>query len=421
MLELARCLLGYAGLLILAWLLSENRRVIPWRSLLGGIALQWGLCVVFFEVEGARQLIAAANALLLGLQTATRNATGAVFGYLGGATPPFELSGAGSAFILAFQALPIVLVMSALSAVLFHWGILPRVVRAFAWALRLAMGVRGSVGLSTAANVFLGMVEAPLLVRPYLNGLCRSELFALMSVGMAGVAGTVMALYAGILAERVPDALGHILVASLVSAPAALAFAFLMVPPAESPIQGQSGPVEMLEPGFRDASTFDAIVRGTAEGLQLLLQITATLIVFIALVTLVNAMLGAITPAGTPLSLQRILGHLMAPLAWLIGIPWEEAATAGALLGTKTVLNELLAYLEMAALPKESLSPESRVIMMYALCGFANLGSLGILLGGMTAMVPGRRAEIVALAPRTIVSGTLATLSCGCIVAYLQR
>jgi CNT family concentrative nucleoside transporter len=248
--------MGYAALLILARLLSENRRAMPWRSLAGGIALQWGLCVVFFEVEGARQLIAAANALLLGLQSATRSATAAVFGYLGGATPPFELSGAGSAFILAFQALPIVLVISALTAVLFHWGVLPLIVRAFAWALSRAMGVRESVGLSTAANIFLGMVEARLLVRPYLGGMSRSELFALMSVGMAGVAGTVMALYAGILTERVLDALGHVLVASLVSAPAALVFAFLMVPPTEPSTQGQRGPTELLEPGLRDASTF---------------------------------------------------------------------------------------------------------------------------------------------------------------------
>jgi len=419
--DVLRFLLGYAALLLVAWSLSENRKAIAWRSLAGGLALQGGLCLLFFKVAWARQLIAAANEALLGLQNATRSATGAVFGYLGGATLPFVPHSEGTSFILAFQALPIVLVMSALSAVLFHWGVLPRLVRAFAWLLRSAMGVRGSVGLSTAANVFLGMVEAPLLVRPYLRSLDRAELFALMSAGMAGVAGTVMALYAGILARDLPDALGHILIASLISAPAALVFSFLMVPPGTDPHPGKGGLAE--EPDLRsdDASTFDAVVRGTAEGLQLLLQITATLIVFLALVALVNALLGTLSPADNALSMQRILGYLMAPLAWLIGIPWDEAITAGSLLATKTVLNELLAYLEMAALPEGALSSHSRLIMTYALCGFANLGSLGILLGGMAAMVPERRADILALAPRTLVSGTLATLSCGCLVGYLHR
>jgi CNT family concentrative nucleoside transporter len=411
--EVLQGIFGYAVFIALAWAISESRRDIPWRTVAGGVLLQVTLAVIILKLPGAQSVFAAMNDALLALEKATRAGTGMVFGYLGGGPLPFAEPFPGASFVLAFQALPIVLVMSALSALLFHWRILPLLVRGMSWLLERTLGVGGAVGISTAANVFVGMVEAPLLVKPYLARVNRGELFIILAAGMAGVAGTVMALYAGIVGPRVPGALGHILAASFISAPAAIVFAVLMVPPLGEPT-GRNVALPQV-----DGSSMDAVTRGTSEGLQLLLNIVAMLVVLVALVALANGLLGLLPHEGAAWSLQRILGWFMAPLAWLAGVSWAESATAGALLGTKTVLNELVAFLEFAALPPGALSERSRVIMTYALCGFANLGSLGIMIGGLTTMVPERRAEILELGPRTLVAGTLATLSCGAVVGVL--
>jgi CNT family concentrative nucleoside transporter len=396
---------GLVLLLVLAWAFSENRRAVPWRIVLAGLALQIALAALLLKAPPLQQFFLGLNKVLLALERATQAGTSFVFGYLGGAAAPFETSGPGTTFVLAFRALPLILVVSALSAVLFYWRVLPWLVRTMSLVLEKTMGVGGAVGLSTAANVFVGMVEAPLLVRPYLARLTRGELFIVMTCGMAGVAGTVMVLYASILGAIVPGAMGHILAASLISAPAAIVVAALMVPPSGAPTPGTIA----VESAAK--STMDAIVRGTADGLALLLNIVALLVVLVALVTLVNLFLGVFpSVGGAPLTLQRGLGVAMAPLVWLAGIPWSEATTAGALMGTKTVLNEFIAYAEMAALPADALTERSRVIMTYALCGFANFGSLGILVGGLTAMVPERRDEVLTLGLRSLVSGTLATL-----------
>ena len=410
MTPLVQSLLGYGGFIALAWLLSEKKSAVPWRTVFGGVALQIALTLIILKLPGAHAAFAALNDGLLALERATRTGATVVFGYLGGGPLPYAETSAGASFVLAFQALPIILVMSALSALLFHWRVLPQIVRMMSWLLEKTLGVGGAVGLSTAANVFVGMVEAPLLVKPYLARVSRGELFIILSAGMAGVAGTVMGLYAGIVGPRVPDALGHILAASFISAPAAIVFSVLMIPPEGEPT-GRD-----LHLAALDDSSMDAITRGTAEGLQLLLNIVAMLIVLVALVALANQVLALLPGAW---SLQRMLGVLMTPLAWMAGIPWSEAGTAGSLLGTKTVLNELIAYLDMAALSPDALSTRSRLIMTYALCGFANLGSLGIMIGGLTAMVPERRREILALGPRTLVAGSLATLSCGCLIGML--
>ncbi len=404
---------GYVSLLLLAWALSTNRRAVPWRTVAAGVALQLALALALLKLPGAQAAFAALNGVMLAIEAATRAGTSMVFGFLGGASLPYAESAAGASFVLAFRALPIVLVMSALSALLFHWRILPWLVRMMSLLLEKLLGVGGAVGLSTAANVFVGMVEAPLLVKPYLARVSRGELFIILSAGMAGVAGTVMALYAGILGERVPGALGHILAASFISAPAAIVFSVLMVPP-EGPATGRDTVLASL-----DASSMDAITRGTSEGLQLLLNVAAMLIVLVALVALVNQLLAVLPHSGVPWSLQGALGVVMAPLAWAAGIPWAETGVAGRLLGTKLVLNELIAYLDLAALAPQALSEKSRVIMTYAMCGFANLGSLGIMIGGIATMVPERRAEVIELGPRTLVAGTLATLSCGSLVAML--
>ena len=402
---------GLVALLAIAWLMSENRRAVPWRIVVSGVILQLLLAALLLKAPPVKHFFLALNELLLALERATQAGTAFVFGYLGGAPLPFAESHAGTSFVLAFRALPLILVVSALSALLFYWKVLPFIVRSMSAVLEKTMGVGGAVGLSTAANVFIGMVEAPLFVRPYLARMSRGELFIVMTCGMAGVAGTVMVIYAGMLGPVVPDAMGHILSASIISAPTAIMVAALMVPPEGAPTAGEL----MSHSAARGA--MDAITRGTLEGLALLLNIVALLIVLVALVTLANLMLQVLPDFyGAPITLQRILSVLMAPLVWLAGIPWPEALTAGALMGTKTILNEFLAYTEMSRLPPEALSLRSRVIMTYALCGFANFGSLGIMIGGLATLVPERRDEIVALGLRSIVSGTLATLATGAAV-----
>jgi len=405
---------GFAAIFLIAWLLSEDRRAVPWRIVVSGSLLQIVLAAALLKLPLFRDLFLALNELLSALEQATREGTRFVFGFLGGGPQPFEERPGTSSFVLAFRALPLILVVSALSSLLFYWRVLPAIVRGISAALEKVMGVGGAVGLSTAANIFVGMVEAPLFVRPYLREMSRGELFIVMTGGMAGIAGTVMALYAAILGPVVPDAMGHILSASIISAPAAILIAAGMVPPRGEPTSGR------LVPPQQATSSMDAVTRGTLDGLQLLLAIVAMLIVMIALVTLVNLALGLLPQwGGTQITLQRVLGYAMAPLVWLAGVPWAEAVTAGALMGTKTVLNEFIAYVDLAQLPAEALSPRSRLIMTYCLCGFANFGSLGILIGGMASMVPERRDEIVALGLRSIVAGTLATLMTGAAVGML--
>ena len=326
-----------------------------------------------------------------------------MFGYLGGGNPPYAVSDSASNFVLAFRALPIVLVMSALSALLFYWRVLPAVVRGLSYLLEKTMRVGGVVGLSTAANVFVGMVEAPLFVKPYLSRVSRGELFAIMTGGMASIAGTVLFLYASILGRAQPDAVAHLLIASILSAPAALVIAFVMVPP-----QATGG--ADLELRSEATSSMDALTRGTLEGAQLLLNIVAMLVVFVALVALINLVIA-------PYTLQWALGLALAPLAWLCGVPWAEARLAGELLGTKTVLNELVAYLELSRM--SGLSERTRLLMTYALCGFANFGSLGIMIGGLGTMAPERRGEIVQLGMKSIAAGTLATCFTSAAVALL--
>jgi len=387
-------LAGIAGLLLLAFIFSENRRAIPWRAIWAGLALQLVLALLLLKLPFAKDAFLALNDVLALLEKSTQAGTALVFGYLGGGPAPFTVTQENANFILAFRALPIVLVMSALSALLYYWGVLQWIVRGISWLLERAMRVGGVVGLSTAANVFVGMVEAPLFVRPWLPRVSRGELFAIMVGGMASIAGTVLFLYASILGKIVPDAVAHLLIASIVSAPAALVIAFLMVPPAGAATGGN------FELKSEASSSMDALTQGTLGGAQLLVNIIAMLVVFVALVTLVNLIIA-------PYTLQGILGWALAPLAWLAGIPWSEAQAAGMLLGTKTVLNELIAYIDLANMT--TLSERSRMLMTYALCGFANFGSLGIMIGGMSTMCPERRPEIVSLGMKSIVAGTLAT------------
>lgn len=400
-----QAIFGIVALTALAWLLSEDRRVFRAKMVLGSLALQVILALLFLRLPGSKEAFAATNRLVSALEQATAAGTGFVFGYLGGGASPWASSGAGSTFILAFNALPLVLVVSAISALLYYWRVLPMIVKGFAWALNRTLGVSGPVGLSTAANVFVGMVEAPLLIRPYLSRMDRGDLFLVMVGGMAGIAGTMLVLYATMLSGIVPNAAGHLITSSVITAPAAIMVAALMVPPSHRP-QDQT----LSVPRSEAENSMDAITRGTTNGITLLLNIIAMLIVLVALVTLINGAIGLFPDVGgKPLTLQRMTGWLLSPVAWLIGIPWNEAQAAGGLLGTKVILNELLAYVEMAALPEGTLSEHSRLIMTYALCGFANFGSLGIMIGGMGAMAPERRSDILSLGFKSIVAGTIAT------------
>lgn len=422
-------LLGLVAFPLIAWALSENRAAIGAgrlaRLLLAGLGLQLVIAGVMLNVGAVRVAFDWAAGLVSALQAATSAGMRLVFGYLAGAPAPFETVQPANTFILAFHALPLILVISALAKLLYHWGVLQRVVRAIGWVLRRSLGVSGPVGTSAAANIFVGMVEAPLLVRPYLATMSRAGLFATMTVGMAGVAGTVLAVYATILQATVPGAAGHLIVASVISVPAALLLSELMVPERMSEAgpdlgaktRAQGDKIVLDDP---PQSSMDAVAQGTWEGVILLANVTAMLVVAVALVALANQALGLLaSPFGLSLSFERILGWLFAPLAWLIGIPWAEAGQAGALLGVKTVLNEFLAYLQLAGTGPETLSDRSRLILTYALCGFANFGSLGIMVGGIAAMVPSRRAEVASLGAKTMVSGTLATLMTAAVVGLM--
>jgi CNT family concentrative nucleoside transporter len=405
---------GLLSLLFIAWLLSEDRWHVRVKIVIGGILLQIGLALLLLKFPPAASAFLILNKLVGELQTATDAGTALVFGYLGGGPLPFAETAPGASFILAFRAFPLVLTVSALASLLLYWGILQKIVGALAFVLRRTLGIGGALGLGAVVHIFVGMIEAPLLIRPYLKIMPRGELFALMSCGMAGIAGTVMVIYASLLQPVIPNSLGVILVASLISTPAALAIAAIMLPFAPNP-------KEAAALAFDDPPThfMEAIVRGTQDGVGILANILGMLIVLVALVTLVNLALAYLPLGSNPLSLQAIFAYGFRPIMWLIGIPWSESATAAHLMGTKTILTEFVAYIDLAHLPPEALSPRSRLIMTFALCGFANFGSLGIMLGGMIAMAPERRADIVELAPRSLISGTLSTCMSGAVAGML--
>src|SRR4030088_1335417 len=409
---------GVFALLAIAWAFGENRRAVSIKQAAVGLLVMMLTAVALLKLPLVARAFSVINDAVGAISLASRAGSSFVFGYLGGGALPFDLKAPGADFILAFQALPIILVMSVLTTLLFYWRILPPIVRGMAWLLERTLGVGGAVGLSTAANIFLGMVEAPLFIRPYLAQLTRSELFLVMTGGMAGIAGTVLVLYATFLAPLIPDAAAHFVIASVLGAPAAILISLIMVP--ETSDKRTGGLLTADDTDMHARSSMDAIVRGTTSGLDLLLNIIAMLLVLVALVYLANAILGLLPEIGaSKISLQWLLGYLMAPVCWLMGLPWSQAITAGSLMGTKTVLNELIAYVDLAKLGTDALDPRSRLITLYAMCGFANFASLGIMIGGLGTMAPGRRDQINALGPKSIVSGTLTTCLMGAIVGVM--
>jgi CNT family concentrative nucleoside transporter len=402
--------LGLLALCALAWLFGGCRRGVSWRVVAVGLGLQIALAAALLHIPPLRAGFAVIGDGVNALANATKAGTSLVFGYLGGAPLPFEEKTPGASFILFFQALPLVLVVGALSALLYHWRVLPWIVAALSRLLRRAFGLDGATGFATAANVFIGMVEAPLLVRPWLAGLTTSGLFVVMTAGLATISGNMLVVYALFIAPVVPDAAGQLLTASLISAPAAVLVALLMRPETDPRLVTE----EPAAPRIYD-SAMEAITRGTLDGLNLLLGIMAMLIVFVALVALVN---GAVQPL-TGMTLQQIAAWPFWPIAVAMGVPAEQAMTVAASLGTKLMVNEFVAYLELGMSGGLGLDPRARLILTYALCGFTNFASLGIMLGGMVAMCPERRSDIVRLGLPSLVSATLACCMTGAVVGLL--
>ena len=408
-----QAIFGVLVFVALACLLSENKRAIAWRAVALGIGLQFVLAVFLLKIPLVSQLLFGLNQFVVAIEAATTAGTVFLFGYLGGGEPPFDIAAADVPYLFAFRVLPQVIVFSVIVALLWYWRILPLFVKGLGWLLRKTMRVGGAVGTAGAASLFLGMVEAPLVIRAYLAGLSRSELFTVMTLGMSTVAGSMLVLYASILQGLIPGIVGHIITASLINIVGAIYVSRLMIPEQASAVSSDLA----VDMGY--ISTVDALTRGTRDGLMLAVNVGAMLLVLISLVALVNGLLSVITVFDAPMSIERALGWLFAPAAWLLGIPWSEAPAAGTLLGTKLALNELIAYIQLAQ-QGDGFAPATRQILLYALCGFANLGSLGILLGGLAILVPERREEVLAIAPRSIVSGTLVTLNTAALVGLVN-
>jgi CNT family concentrative nucleoside transporter len=419
LLVVVQALFGIVVFVAIAVVLSEQRTVPGWRLLAAGLGLQFLFAFAVFNLNFLQQMLGLINRGVNAVVNATESGTLFIFGYLGGdplnVDYPFSISEPGATMILAFRILPLMLMFTVLSAILWHYRVLPIIIKGFSFVLRRSLNVSGAVGFSSAANIFIGMVESPALIRPYIAVLTRSELFVVMSCGMATIAGSVMVFYSIILQGTLDDPLGHIITASVISAPAAIMIALIMVP--------EKGAVssEEIQLSVEYKSLMDAITKGTYDGVRLMVSVGAMLLVLVALVALLNSLFSLIPfPGDDPLTLQRLFGYVFAPLTWLMGIPWSEAQISGSLMGTKTALNELLAFLALAELPVGSLSEKSTVIMTYALCGFANFGSLGIMIAGLSGMCPQRATEIVELAPKSLISGTLATCMTGAIAGLLS-
>ncbi len=408
--------LGLVAFTAIAWLFSSNKLRFPFFAFLWTVAAQIAIAALLLYFPPARDALSSLQVAVDALQAATKVGTSFVFGYLGGGEAPFAVTNGPAMFNFAFQALPFVIFFSGLSALLWHWRILKILVSAFAFLLEKGLRVGGAVALGASANIFLGVTEAPLLIRPFLSKLTRAELFIVITAGLATVAGSVMAVYVFYLKQIQGDILGHIIIASLISVPAAILMAQVMVPEEKGVAPTPARAAE----SFRYASSMDAFVRGVTDGLGLYLNIIASLIAFTAFAALINIILAAAPDvAGAPLTLERLLGWAFAPLMWLAGVPWSDAQAAGEFMGLKTAINELVAYIRLSEVEPGTFDQRTILILVYSLCGFANFSSLGIVIGGLTALAPDRRQDVIDLAPRALISGTLATLMTGAVIGLI--
>jgi len=419
-LENAQSLVGILLTIGLCWAISENRRRFPWKLTLGAIAVQAILVLALFGLPVLRTGLAGVGQAVDGLSNSTQAGVAFVFGFLAG-TPnqPYNLVNPSSLFVFAFRVLPVILVVCALAALLWHWRILKWITQGFGVIFEKTMGLRGPPALATAATVFMGQVEGPIFIRSYLPSLSRSELFMLIAVGMACVSGSTMVAYATILKDVLPGAAAHVLTASIISAPAGVLLARILVP--RVPEDEKSGDHDPAADKVYESSV-DALIKGTSDGLSIVLNVAATLIVFVALVAMVNGLLGSMGDvAGAPISVERILGIIFAPLAWALGIRWEDASTAGSLLGVKLVLTEFTAFIRMGAIPAGAIDERTRVIMTYALCGFANIASVGINVAGYSVLVPERRQEIMGMVWKAMFAGFMATCLTASVVGAMPQ
>lgn len=411
----AQALLGVLVVIAACWAVSENRRRFPWKLALGAVAVQAALVLALFAIPGSQGVLAAITGAVDGLARATNEGAKFVFGYLAGGDQPYAVSNQGALFTFAFQVLPLILVISALSALLWHWRILKWITYGFGLLFQRTMGLGGASALAVAANIFLGMIESPIVIRAYLDKLTRSEIFLMMVVGLATVAGSTMVAYAAILGPVLSNAAGHVLVASIVSAPAGILLARIIIPE----VPGEGGEVADYRSTLKYDSAIDAIVKGTSDGLMVVLNISAILIVFVALVALVNVMLGGLWLFDGPVTVERMLGWLFMPLAWLIGVEWSEAGIAGRLLGVKLTLTEFVAFIQLGTVPEGDMSERTRMLMTYALCGFANIGSVGITVTGLSVLIPERRQEVLGMVWKALFAGFLSTLMAAAVVGAL--
>lgn len=397
---------GFFTMIAIAWLFSQDRRRFPTVTVAWGVGLQVSLAILLLRTEVGRLFFVGVNELVTRFLSYTRAGIDFVFGGL--TQMPFS-------FLI--DVLPLIVFMGSFMAVLYHLGIVQKLVDAFAWVLARTMRLSGAESIAGVANVFVGLVESCLVIQPYLKQMTRSELFTLMTLGMATVAGSVLLAYVEMLGSG--DFAGHLVTASLLSAPAGMLIAKVMLPETQVP---ETSPGAQTQIERESVNVIDAAAAGAISGLRLAAYVGAMLIAFVSLIALVNDVLAV---AGTSigiadLSFQRLLGWALAPVAWLMGIPWSDIVEVGGLLGIKTVLNEFLAYQQLGVLVQEgALQPRSIVIASYALCGFANFGSLAILLGGIGGLVPERRPEVAQLGLRAILAGSLTTFMTACLAGVL--
>ncbi|MGB1330788.1 MAG: NupC/NupG family nucleoside CNT transporter, partial [Gammaproteobacteria bacterium] len=391
--SLFQIIIGFVGLVCIAIPFSQNRSSINYRHIFAAIILQIILAFALLKIPFIVQIFAYLSEGVTALQAATQEGAEFVFGYLSNSsTSPFESSGTGNSMIFAFQILPLIIVISSLSALLWFWNILPLIIRAISKIFEKLFNIGGPIGLGATANIIMGQVEAPLLVRPYLSRMSEKELLILMTAGMSTVSGSIMIALVSMLAPQFPDInlIQHLVSASILSIPAAIMYANIMIPSAEvTNFDGNSVP-KVYD------SSMDAITRGTRDGLDICLNVGAILIAFIALVSLLNSLLGILGGwiGITDLSLQLILGYIFFPIVWLMGVPLSETLASAELLGLKTALNEFVAYGALANIEPDALSDRSKLITLYALCGFANFSSVGILVSGISAMAPERKNDL---------------------------
>ena len=413
--SLFQIIIGFVGLVCIAIPFSQNRSSINYRHIFAAIILQIILAFALLKIPFIVQVFAYLSEGVTALQAATQEGAEFVFGYLSNSsTSPFESSGTGNSMIFAFQILPLIIVISSLSALLWFWNILPLIIRAISKIFEKLFNIGGPIGLGATANIIMGQVEAPLLVRPYLSKMSEKELLILMTAGMSTVSGSIMIALVSMLAPQFPDInlIQHLVSASILSIPAAIMYANIMIPSSEvTNFDGNSVP-KVYD------SSMDAITRGTRDGLDICLNVGAILIAFIALVSLLNSLLGILGGwiGITDLSLQLILGYIFFPIVWLMGVPLSETLASAELLGLKTALNEFVAYGALANIEPDALSDRSKLITLYALCGFANFSSVGILVSGISAMAPERKNDLIKVSIKALIGATLASCMTGLVI-----